>query len=532
MTSSGEPGIVIREAEIEHFGSEDDLIETFASDRAILRTATGADQAHLGVHGVQAISSIRQWWSSPHARHLVGGYFAIHADTESRLEASKPAPSMDLYENSPSHPLHHVYANPELETRLNDISRRAFNSGLILDAWSGGNQWAFRVGNIDPPDSPRPSVAYLDELRKAPLLHQVGDGVRSMLGLLLRFYTGHQNISLIDEPEAFLHPPQARYIARLLADEAATTERSILVGTHSTEIVHGVLESSASATLVRLSRNRTINNAAVLDNDAVRKLWSDPLLRYSNLLDGLFTDAVIVCEADADCKYFAAVRDTFEDEAVESRRPDILFTSCGGKHKMHAAVEALVAASVPVAVICDFDTLNEWATLRRLFVSAGGDPGLIETDWKILNAALTSGDRNPSKMGVKESLDRSFDAIEEPELTRKNIESLRRVLRIENGWDRVKNSGKSAVPAGDPYRACERIIAALADRRIHLVPVGEMEDLVPAVGGHGAAWVAEVLEQGLHNSPDSDGARVLMRAVLDSLDRGDADAVVEEGADA
>lgn len=155
--------------------------------------------------------------------------------------------------------------------------------------------------------------------------------------------------------------------------------------------------------------------------------------------------------------------------------------------------------------------------MSKLVEAAGGDPAPLESDWKVLNAALTGGDRNPSRVGMREAVDRAFDRIDTPDLSRKNIEELRKILKIENGWDRVKNSGVSAVPSGEPYKACGRIIKALAQRRIHLVPVGEMEDLVPAVGGHGAPWVGAVLEGQFHTSTDSDGARELMGRVLDSL---------------
>lgn len=542
ISSTGEHGVVVRVADVEYGGTSEELLETLESDRSIVTEVGTGDRVDLGQSGSQQLSSVKSWWEHPSGRHIVAPYFVLHADTESRLEASKPAPSMNLFVSHPQHPLHHVYANPTLEARLASIGVRAFSTGLILDAWSGGDHWALRVGNLEPPNSPRPPQEYLDALRELPLLHQEGDGVRSMIGLLLRVLTGHQTISLIDEPEAFLHPPQARYVGRLLASEAASTSQAFFVSTHSTDVVHGVLEGGAATTLVRLTRTGNVNHAAVLDNAAVRKLWADPLLRYSNLLEGLFTDAVIVCEADADCKYFAAIRDTLprpelradagngvseeagDNDSVrlgESRRPDILFTSCGGKHKLHAAVEALIAVSIPVAVIADFDLLNEWQTVSRLLTAAGGDPESVEDDWKILNAALTSGERNPTKAGIKTALDESLDAIDGPAVTKKDIETLRGVLKIENGWDRVKKTGLAAVPSGDAYRACERVLGALRQYRIHLVHVGEIEDLVPAVGGHGAAWVAEVLEGKLHETSASDQARVLMGAVLKSLDGGD-----------
>jgi hypothetical protein len=336
-----------------------------------------------------------------------------------------------------------------------------------------------------------------------------------MIGLLLALMTGHQSISLIDEPEAFLHPPQARFLAKLLSEDSISGGRTAFLSTHSADIVHGVLEGPAPTTVVRLRRNGASNDAAVLDNDAVRRLWSDPLLRYSNLLEGLFTDAVVVCESDADCKFFASIRDTLPASIGDTRRPDLLFTSCGGKHRMHVGMAALRAASVPVAAIGDFDVLNDWGTLSRLIDSAGGDPAAFEADWKILSAALTADSRTPSVAGMKEAVHAAFEGVSE--ITTRSLAPVREALKIESGWDRVKNAGLAGVPKGDAYNAAARLIDNLKAIRIHIVPVGEMEDFIPAVGGHGPGWLADLLDKKLHESDSGDSARAFFAAVLASV---------------
>lgn len=512
IVTSQDSGVVILEAKMDHSGTSEDLLETLQQDQAIVRSATRGDRVDLGKSGKQPVGNVLQWWSGGNY-HIVSGYFVLLADTETRLLASKPAPALNLYDKDPVMPAQRLYERRDIETRLDQISREAFGRGLVLDTWAGGSEWALRVGEIEAPVSPRPDQGFLDSLKALPLLHQQGDGVRSMIGLLLTLLTGHQTISLIDEPEAFLHPPQARFLAKILSEDALTTERLVVLGTHSSDIVHGVLEGDAPTTVVRIVRDGEVNRASVLDNEAVRRLWSDPLLRYSNLLEGLFTDAVIVCESEADCKFFASIRDTLEQKDGISRRPDVLFTSCGGKHRMRVGVEALRAASVPVSVVGDFDVLNDWSVLERLISAAGGVPDQFRSDWRILDAALQSDSRTPSVVGLKEAVKAAMDGL--TDVSTKSLRPVRDALKIETGWDRVKNTGVSGVPKGGPHKAAQRLLERLATLGIFLIPVGEMEDFVPDIAHHGSMWVSGVLESRLHESAEA--AQEFLSSVLASL---------------
>ena len=512
IVTSQDSGVVILEAKMDHSGTSEDLLETLQQDQAIVRSATRGDRVDLGKSGKQPVGNVLQWWSGGNY-HIVSGYFVLLADTETRLLASKPAPALNLYDKDPVMPAQRLYERRDIETRLDQISREAFGRGLVLDTWAGGSEWALRVGEIEAPVSPRPDQGFLDSLKALPLLHQQGDGVRSMIGLLLTLLTGHQTISLIDEPEAFLHPPQARFLAKILSEDALTTERLVVLGTHSSDIVHGVLEGDAPTTVVRIVRDGEVNRASVLDNEAVRRLWSDPLLRYSNLLEGLFTDAVIVCESEADCKFFASIRDTLGQKDGISRRPDVLFTSCGGKHRMRVGVEALRAASVPVSVVGDFDVLNDWSVLERLISAAGGVPDQFRSDWRILDAALQSDSRTPSVVGLKEAVKAAMDGL--TNVSTKSLRPVRDALKIETGWDRVKNTGVSGVPKGGPHKAAKRLLERLATLGIFLIPVGEMEDFVPDIAHHGSMWVSGVLESRLHESAEA--AQEFLSSVLASL---------------
>jgi predicted ATPase len=78
--------------------------------------------------------------------------------------------------------------------------------------------------------------------------------MRSVLGLLIPLVTDHYCISLIDEPEAFLHPPRARTLGTEVANLASTNESQLLLATHDKNFLQGLVESGAPVTVVHLTR--------------------------------------------------------------------------------------------------------------------------------------------------------------------------------------------------------------------------------------------------------------------------------------
>lgn len=444
-------------------------------------------------------------WSAPTPRNLTS-LFVLHADGTSRLTAGDSQPSIDFSNQVPAHPVQRAYYYPRIEDEINKESVNAFGLGVTVDRYAG-SVISLRLG-----DNPHfahnnglPTDDYLSALRALPKLEEQGDGVRSYLGLTLHLAAGGHQILLIDEPEAFLHPPQAHRLGSVLASKARTQQ--VLIATHSTDVLQGALEGVAPVTIVRVTREGNLNHPAVLDDVAVKKLWSDPLLRYSNVLDGLFNDAVVVCESDADCRYYSSVLDNLPVGAVEyaaRREPQFLFTHCGGKARLASVAEALRAVSVPVIVVADFDVLRNASDVKAIVSALGGDYAAYEADLKLVASALESDVKPLRKVALRDEIFRRLDVVPNEVIDRKDAEALRAIIKVETGWDKAKRSGMQALPQGDAYAACGRLLSGLRSAGLHVVPVGELERFVPEVAGHGPSWVSTVLGNNLHVSPGRD----------------------------
>lgn len=481
-------------------GDQSDALK-WATDNLPFTKRDGVDRTQVDGWGEVSPSDFASQWGQPHLGVLTKTMI-LHADGTTRLTAGNAQGSLDFRTQIPVHPIQKAARNPDLERDFDNISRSAFGIGLTLDRHAGA-LIPLRMG--EPPvfehTNGVPSLAYLDALAALPPLEVQGDGIKSFMGLTIQLVAGNHQVVLVDEPEAFLHPPQARLLGRLLAQRASGQQ--VFIATHSADIVQGALESNAPVTIIRVTRDAQMNHVAVLEHDAVAELWSDPLLRYSDVLTGLFHDAVVVCESDSDCRYYAAVRDHLFPEGTGIRRPQLLYTHCGGKARLPVVIKALESVKVPVLVVADFDILRVERDAQQTFSALGGDWKLLAAKRNVLDAALKSDVKPLRKTAVDDALRARLETSAEI-LTQQDIESLRTILKAETGWDKAKRSGLSAVPQGESYQAAELLIGELIDKGLFVVPVGELERFSPGIGGHGPNWVNEVLEQRAHESPSAE----------------------------
>lgn len=460
--------------------------------------------------GIAPLYELQTQWSSLRGQglNMFLPLAVLHADGSSRLTAGSSQVSFDRSTETPTHPLQLAYTDPELEEAIDKACQQAFGLGISVDRY-GGSTIALRVG--ERPEFTHvggiPTKHYIDSLHSLPKLEEQGDGVRSYMGLLLHVLGGTQSVLLIDEPEAFLHPPQAKRLGRLLTSSKQGVQT--FVSTHSADVVLGALESDAPVTIIRITREGNINKASTLSQEDVGNLWSDPLLRYSNVLDGLFHDVVVLCEGDGDCRYYSALLDHLEEttKSEETRQsPQVLFTHSGGKSRLHSLASALRTAGIPVIVVADFDVLRNEVDIRRIIEALDGDFDSFHTDLRVLASALTSTPRAIRREDAKEKLNGILDSGATATLGKKDLDRLRTELKTESGWDKAKAGGLAALPQGDPARAGERLLEGLRKIGLLVVPVGELERFATTVNGKGPSWVSEVLSQRLHETPGTDAA--------------------------
>jgi len=506
---------VINSLEVGRSGTFEDLAHLFGS-MGFERSVNGQRQFHAFGTAIATAQAEYEWNRAGGPLGTLSRFLCEFVNAEQRLTLANPSENFSVVHQTPSNPIQYLLLNDQLELRLSRQFRKAFDTDLVVHR-NAGNQIPLYVGPRPIPQQgqDRLSVEYIREIEKLSLLQQQGDGMRAFAGLLLAVSVGSQTILLIDEPEAFLHPPQARYLGKTLVSDKPLG-RQMFIATHSGDILRGVLDSgSANVRVVRIRRAGTNTSVTELNNERVTELWNDPLLRYSNVLDGVFHERVIVCESDADARFYAAVSDATADIAEEQpRRSDVMFTHCGGKDRIPTLVRALRHVDVPVSVISDFDVLNGEQPLRAIVEALGGIWTNLEKDWQTIRTSIDSKKPELSSAEVAADIDQVLRKIADPIFPKAARESIQKILRRSSPWSTAKTVGKPFVPNGEPTTTCERLLRELNRLGVFVVEVGEVEGFARSVGGHGPAWVNEVLKKDLRNDPELGAARDFVNRVV------------------
>lgn len=491
-------GLSVASLDVERVGGPADVVAWLGENAPFVETehSTGFQRPDGAI--VSHTGSVQTWQPPYYELGLLAPFLIFYGNAQGRFAIGGSAEMRESSGDPPVHPIHHLQDSRELLDEISAISHQMFGRKLSLDVL--GRMLRLRVGEVDhePPRIDDISREYRDAMAALRPLDDQGDGMRSVMGQILPVATGVHRLVILDEPEAFLHPPQAHALGMQLGRISAKNDVQILVATHDRSFLTGLLASGVDTSVVRLSRNDGAPSASRLNAEELQSLWSDPVLKYTNVLDGLFHRLVVVAEAEGDCAFLAAALD-YEDRAEGPvPRNEILFVPTGGKSGMRKVCAALTAVNVPVIAAPDLDILAEMTAVRSLVESVGGSwSDELEQLWKVATAGIRSA-REPAKVGhVLDSITAALGPNRDDLYSSSYRETVQAHLRTNGStWGPVKEYGVLAFK-GDARKALDALLRALDDVGVVLVQQGELERLAPEVAVRkGPGWLQAALSEG------------------------------------
>ena len=456
---------------------------------------------------------LKNWWESASRNHNT--FFRSYLSTANRIAGSDPVKSVDFSQTKATHPILKMFVDDSLEEHINSYFRLAFNEELLINRYSGQQIYLHVGARPIIETSDKLLTKYYAEVKSLPQLNEQGDGMRSFATILLELSLESSTVLLIDEPEAFLHPPQIRLLGKFISKNYL--KKQIFISTHSPDFIRGLLQiKNERVKIVRLKRNGTLNYSSLLDNSDIAELTKDPVLRHSQIVDGLFHEKVIICESDGDCKFYSSILDVLNDKNAEYYKvPDSLFIPAHGKSKMPEIARALSKLSVSVISICDFDIFNNISPLKDLVEAHGGNWKNIEGEWKKFKNAIDSIKSQLDKEEVKMRINEILDKVNVMTLGLKDLEKIKEVLKMSTAWSFAKKQGISFIPSGENYNSCANVTNYLNTIGIFPLMVGELESFDKTISNSNKAlWLEEVFKKDLTNSEVLKEAKEFVSSIM------------------
>ncbi|HEV7586531.1 MAG TPA: AAA family ATPase [Longimicrobium sp.] len=407
--------------------------------------------------------------------------FLIRLDGQTRLALTQPR-AVGKPGDHPAHHLAVLWRDHEARERIRDITGDAFHLYFAIDRSSAHGLFRIRMAERAPMDAAEEQG---DDERarayhgRAHDIAQLSDGVRAFTGLTAAVMSADYRIMLVDEPEAFLHPPLARKLGKRLTQLASERGANVLASTHSPEFLMGCVQSGQRTNVVRLTWRRGVATARLLAADKLGVMMKDPLLRSTGVLGALFHEGAIVCEADADRVFYAEINERLL-AARGGGADGCLFLNAQNKQTIRRIVRPLREMGIPAVAVVDLDILKGREDFRDL-LKATYVPQVFWEPWEEQRARL------------------------------------QQKLKGED-W---KSGGIYRTPR-EVRAAAKQLLGSCAEYGLFIVPVGELECWLPEleVGGHGPEWLTAVFQKmGMdpgaadYQRPGSGGVWRFMQAV-------------------
>ncbi|HEX6038949.1 ATP-dependent nuclease [Longimicrobium sp.] len=380
------------------------------------------------------------------------GLFTLRLDGQTRLALTQMQPAGDL-ESHPTNHLGALFRDDEARARIREITADAFGLYFVIDP-TEGTHFRVRMAERAPMDDDE-EQSISDRSRafhgRATDIDHMSDGIRAFTGLTAAVLSADYRIMLVDEPEAFLHPPLIRKLGKRLTQLAAERGANLLAATHSPDFVMGCITSGHAINIVRLTYRKGIPGARLLPAGKLETMMRDPLLRSTGVLGALFHEGAVVCEADADRVFYAEVNERLLAHRAGGA-DGVVFLNAQNKQTVRRIIRPLREMGLPAAAVLDLDLLKGREDFRDLLQSAFV-PEVFWEPWE---------------------------------------EQRRRLHQQMNTAD-YKDGGIYRL-GGEPRELADQLLALLAEYGVFLVPNGELECWLPEleVGGHGPEWLTQV----------------------------------------
>lgn len=385
-----------------------------------------------------------------------GSLFYQYLGTEERLIICKMQKNYGLDSNNTNYLTAYKFEEKLLQG-LSEHVKKIFNRDIILDTQTLGDRLVFRIGD---------DFSYIKgilgndngditKLLNESILDDQGDGLKSFVSTYLSLNSKEKDVLLIDEPEAFLHPPLARQMGEMIG-EFQEDAKQVFVATHSVEILKGILSKNTDVNIIRIIQPESNKNRiTIIDKEILTSILETPLLRVSRILEGLFCEKVIVTEAEAD--------ELIYQELIEKMwsQSGLYFAHGQNKQTLAEIVELYQNIGIQYEVITDFDVLRKNDEFNKFLKKMNLDEEVKQRYRGYI-------------IELREFIESQVD------ITGLDKEAQKDVLK--KAKDKVYHEWGLNYLEGELKKKIEELLNEMCQQHLHILPSGELETLLVPLG--------------------------------------------------
>lgn len=368
--------------------------------------------------------------------------------------------------------------------RFQAFFKETFNVSVYLD-YTALSQISLKISHEEIDSLTGDTQKDRGLLKVLEKIDDQGEGYKSFAATILGLVSAKNRLVLLDEPEVFLHNAQQRQLGRWVGDFVKDNETQLVIATHSSSFLEGLLASGAEVNIQRLNRVKNNTSFSNIEADVVKNFTSNPILSSQRVLDAVFQKAVVVCEADTDRMIYKMVADKIKPQH------EILFIHSHNKQTTPLVVNTLKKCSVPVYSIVDIDIFHGDNEYNKIITAHEIDLGSEYTETQSKVKIFINSDRNDAnvKDDLKKELEqllKDWSDLDDVTILKSKISKLNKLF---SNWHQFKKQGIDFISDKAIKNELSNLIKFLKTKNLYIVDVGELEGWIPGDYSKGKNWI-------------------------------------------
>lgn len=387
---------------------------------------------------------------------IFGQMFYQYLGTEEKLLMSNKQKNYGV-DSQQINFLSSIRFNEKALKSISSYTKEMFNKDIYLDTETLGGNLSFRVGKDFDfiRKSTRAEIKILNSLRDYKMLDEQGDGIKSFVTTYLTMSNQEKDVILIDEPENSLHPPLARKMGEMIG-KLSNDDKQLFISTHSAEVIKGILSRTDDVNIIRITQPEEAENTVTLVKEStIKEIIEDPMLRVSRVIEGLFSEKVVITESEADELIY---------EELISKIGEInglFFVHGHGKQTIYKIANLYKEIGVDYAMVFDFDLIRVKDDVKKVLNLAN----ISQKQKDYITSFLQE---------IRDSVVNSLDTTE--------MDDDKKEKAQKNKRDEVYKKKGLGYFQGEEYKQLLEVLELFKENKIHVLKTGELETTLESLG--------------------------------------------------